>query len=110
MPKNITLKRGSSIAYIPTHIERSIPKKQWLDHKDTQIGFVTSIKGNIIFCRYWNLEWKTLRTRANSEGANRENVYPLNELVTPCRKKMGDFPPKKVINAWLTIIDYERKA
>lgn len=55
--------RGEQIAYIPMHAKGNI------DHPDVEFGFVTSQKGNTVFCRYWRKHnIGVLRTTANSEG------------------------------------------
>ena len=57
------LKRGTQIAYVPTHAKGD------LYHPDVQYGFVTSGPGlDTYFCRYWSKHHeKELRTKANSE-------------------------------------------
>ena len=53
----------TQIKYTPTHAE-GVP-----DHPDIEYGFVTSVKGDTIFCRYWSKHNPDdLRTTANSEG------------------------------------------
>lgn len=59
----MTIKRGDQIAYIPMHAEGAI------SHTDVEFGFVTSVRGNTAFCRYWRKgQMGVLRTVANSEG------------------------------------------
>lgn len=60
------MKRGTQIVYVPHHAGGD------LDHPDCEEGFVTSVRGDTIFCRYWS-QYRPpgLRTRWNSEGANR---------------------------------------
>jgi hypothetical protein len=57
---------GDQIAYLPDHAEGD------LNHPDVQVGFVTSVRGDTVFCRYWLGSYSkpqtTLRTQANSEG------------------------------------------
>lgn len=55
------MKRGTQIAYIPRHAEGDIT------HCDVEFGFVTSVKGDTVFCRYWRIPGE-LRTVCNSEG------------------------------------------
>ena len=58
------LKRGTQIAYVPTHTKGDI------NHNDVERGFVTSgpTKDGAYFCRYWSrYHEKELRTKANSE-------------------------------------------
>ena len=76
------LKRGTQIAYVPTHAAGI-----GIQHPDVEFGFVSSLKGDTVFCRYWwkyifwfspgiteirtyNYSGRTpvLRTTTNSEG------------------------------------------
>lgn len=58
-------KPRDQVAYVPTHANGD------LDHHDVEFGFVTSVKGDTVFCRYWTSQNKfELRTKANSEGCN----------------------------------------
>jgi len=64
------IQKGSQIAYVPNHAEGN------LSHPDVEFGFVTSIRDNIAFCRYWSKDsFEILRTKANSEAT------PLNRIV-----------------------------
>jgi len=63
------MKRGTQIAYIPTHAGGDI------NHPDVQFGFVTSERGDTVFCRFWSKHSPgELCTKANSEGADRTNI------------------------------------
>lgn len=65
------LERGQQIAYVPLHADGN------LGHRDVEFGFVTSVKGDTVFCRYWSrYEPGELRTKANSEGADRRLIVP----------------------------------
>ena len=55
-------KQGDQIAYVPRHANNNIK------HKDVQFGFVMTTSSRFIYCRYWNSDLKTLRTKANSEA------------------------------------------
>lgn len=57
-----TFNRGEQIAYIPLHADGDI------EHPDVEFGFVTSQRGDTVFCRYWRHDLLDLRTKANSEG------------------------------------------
>lgn len=78
--KAVSLERGTQIAYIPNHAMGD----GWQEHRDVEHGFVTSIGPAGVFCRYWaKRDGRTitglkarLRTLANSECANPENIYP----------------------------------
>lgn len=62
------------IAYVPHHADGD------LEHPDVEFGFVTSTRTNdqgrvTVFCRYWSKHSPgKLRTSANSEGADIENI------------------------------------
>jgi hypothetical protein len=56
------MKRGTQIAYVPRHANGD------LKHPDVEFGFITSLRENCAFCRYW-IKGKpgVLRTTSNSE-------------------------------------------
>jgi hypothetical protein len=64
-----TLRSGTQIIYVPDHAEGDA------DHPDCEHGFVTSVRGDIAFCRYWSKSHSGLRTVANSEAT------PIHNLV-----------------------------
>ena len=67
MPKLIT---GTQIIYVPTHTDGD------LAHPDCEEGFVTSVRGDNAFCRYWSKHTpNSLRTKAGSE------LTPISLLV-----------------------------
>ena len=54
--------RGDQIAYIPHHVSGDV------EHPDVELGFVTSVDGDRVWCRFWRKgEIGKLRTIANSE-------------------------------------------
>jgi len=56
------LKRGIQIAYVPQHANG------YEYHEDVEYGFITSVRGDGAFCRYWSKSDPTeLRTKCNSE-------------------------------------------
>ena len=57
----IGVKRGTQILSVPSHAEGN------LDHPEVQAGFVTSVRGEHVYCRYWRKDLSELRTKANSE-------------------------------------------
>lgn len=62
MPNNI-FKTGTQIVYIPGHAGGKI------DHPDCEFGFITSVVGNICYCRFWTKKGSAvLRTKSNSEA------------------------------------------
>ena len=66
----MTLKRGTQIVYMPTHCNEDI------EHPDIEFGFVTSVRGDVAFCRYWSKHNKDeLRTKANSEATPIDMVF-----------------------------------
>ena len=65
------IQRGTQIAYIPMHAEGDI------EHPDVEFGFVTSVVGDMAFCRYWHKgHIGRLRTLANSEGTYLDDLRP----------------------------------
>ncbi len=62
--------RGDQILNVPVHAEGNP------SHPDCEMGFVTSVRGEDAFCRYWRKgEPGELRTTANSE------LTPLGNLM-----------------------------
>lgn len=61
MEKKRDLRRGTQIACVPEHANGD------LEHPDVQFGFVTRVSKDGAFCRYWNKNLTSLRTKANSE-------------------------------------------
>lgn len=67
------LERGTQIAYVPTHAGGN------LYHPDVEFGFVTSVKKDVAFCRYWSkYSPGELRTKANSEGTPLDCIVVMN--------------------------------
>ena len=78
------MKKGDQIKYDPGHCE-------------AEYGFVTEVRGDTIFCRFWNnVRIAHLRTMANSEGCNKRDIKPYNSNI-----------PQAVIDAWLIYLGYE---
>ena len=80
--------QGTQIAYIPNHADGDI------NHPDVEFGFVTSIRGNVCFCRYWTKgHLGILRTTANSEGTWSgnlvEHVSVDPEIIQPLLLALG---------------------
>lgn len=74
----IQIKPGMQIAYIPNHAEGDI------NHKDVEVGFVTSITENGAFCRYWSKHNPgELRTKANSELTPFDCLVVIDPYPTP---------------------------
>ena len=64
------MNKGTQIAYIPMHASGD------LGHSDVELGFITSVRDDAAFCRYWRKgQPGMLRTVANSE------LTPLDMLV-----------------------------
>lgn len=78
---------GTQIIYVPTHAAGDVT------HPDAEAGFVTAVRGNVAFCRYWS---KTkpgeLRTKANSEGT------PVDLLV------VQDMRPQTAVDEMLKML------
>lgn len=81
--------RGEQIAYIPLHANGE------LSHPDVEYGFVTSQKGDTVWCRYWRKDevGMMLRTLANSEGT------PVDSLVRHVSVRQGR------VEDWLVSIE-----
>uniref|UniRef100_A0A6M3L608 Uncharacterized protein n=1 Tax=viral metagenome TaxID=1070528 RepID=A0A6M3L608_9ZZZZ len=79
--KTNDFKRGDQIMYIPIHANNN-PK-----HPDCEKGFVTSVKGESIFCRYWSNRYPNeLRTKSCSEATPRSYLiyyrYMTQDTIT----------------------------
>ena len=58
-------KPGMQVAYIPQHADGDIA------HYDVEFGFVTSVRGDTVYCRYWRKgKLDQLRTMSCSEGCD----------------------------------------
>jgi hypothetical protein len=73
------LRVGKQVAYVPRHV---IDK--WgnaynaisIDANGVEYGFVSSWSGDTVFCRFWSpYSSNELRTTANSEGCNINDLY-----------------------------------
>lgn len=62
----IEFKVGEQIAYIPPHADG-------IDHKDVEMGFITKIESDVVFCQFWHFDG-TLRTTADLEMVPKKNV------------------------------------
>ena len=83
--------RGQQIVYIPNHANGD------KGHPDCERGFVTSANEQTVFCRFWHRsDPGILRNRSNSESCRVEDV-----------ESEPDYIPQEVVDAWLTIIDWE---
>lgn len=77
-------KRGDQIKYNPGHCK-------------PEYGFVTEVRGEVVFCRFWsNFQGGELRTIANSESCNPRDIKL-------CRTNI----PHVIIDAWLKHLGYE---
>ena len=100
------LKKGTQIIYVPAHIEVSLnpsdaEKLALVVGKQAEPGFVsqtTATTNHHVFCRFWSKHrgGRDLRTRTNSEST------PMDSIL------LFDTAPQDVVDAWLTIIDYEQ--
>jgi hypothetical protein len=78
------LKEGTQVIYVPRHADGKIT------HPDCQYGFVTSLRGDLIFCRFWREgtykpfddqeKSPELRTTANSEACDRETLVVMDYI------------------------------
>lgn len=70
------LKVGTQIIYVPNHV-----KVADIMHTDIQFGFVTSVKKDAAFCRFYSTyDMTTLRTTLCSELAMIDNLYLLRTM------------------------------
>lgn len=83
--------KGEQIVYIPNHAGGDP------DHPDCERGFVYRGGSLTAKCRFWHRDQPgVMRTRANSEKAYCRDL-----------KHIPDYIPQEVVDAWLTIIDWE---
>lgn len=89
------LERGEQIAYVPTHVREN--ETDWLEHADTEFGFVWLDEGDTVLCRYWGRapRSETLRTRANSERCNKGALLK------------HDSREPALVQRWLEVIESE---
>lgn len=81
------LTRGTQIVYVPTHANGDT------QHPDAEPGFVTSMNGDVAFCRYWSKSNPDqLRTTVNSEAT------PVDTLV------VADTRPQAVVDTLLQTV------
>jgi hypothetical protein len=76
------LELGTQVIYVPLHAEGNA------DHADCETGFVTSVRGSNVFCRYWSKYTPgDLRTKSGSECTLvdmlivRDTVSPMEVLA-----------------------------
>lgn len=92
------LKPGTQIIYVPSHADGP-------DHKDAEEGFVTSVRDEVAFCRYWNKDGNELRTVANSKATpfdmiiikdtqEQSKVDKMLELIKSDAVRYGGVPEK----------------
>ena len=87
------MKRGTQIIYVPMHAEGNT------EHSDCEAGFVTSLRKDFAFCRYWSKHHPgELRTKANSEAT------PLDCLVVKDTR-----PQTEVAHALTSLFLFRRK-
>ena len=71
----MAFQRGDQIVYVPDHAASS-------DDPDCELGFVTSVKGDNVFCRFWFRDRPgILRTLSSSEIAQPGNLVLQREPV-----------------------------
>lgn len=78
----MTLHRGSQVAFVPARANGN------LAHESVEYGFVTSVRGNIAFCRYWDWDG-SLRTLYGSLATPIDYLVPL------------DIVSQDVVDEWL---------
>ena len=78
---------GTQIIYVPTHANGNP------DHPDCEQGFVTSVRNNMAFCRFWSKDDPgQLRTKSNSEAT------PIGLIIEQ------DTRPQAVVNQTLELL------
>lgn len=91
-------KRGDQVLYAPEHVLRqyqlgssNFSVKDLIGHPDIEFGFITSVSGNVAFCRFWSKanNFTDLRTNGNSE------------FVFQSRLFLYDLKPQEIINEFL---------
>ena len=75
-------KRGTQIAYVPSRANEN------LTHESVEYGFVTSVRGDFAFCRYWGRDGK-LRTLDSSLATPIDYLVPLDTVA------------QEVVDEWL---------
>ena len=78
----MTFKRGTQVAYLSSRANGS------LTHESVEYGFVTSVRGNMAFCRYWGWDGK-LRTLDSSLATPMDYLVPLDTVA------------QEVVDEWL---------
>ena len=69
------MKAGTQIIYVPLHAKGDI------HHGDCQAGFVTSVKGDVAYCRYWSkYSLGELRNKACSERCDISRLVVQNTV------------------------------
>ena len=90
------MQRGTQIVYIPDHVGAMYTAPSWLEKRGCDWGFVSSIRGDVAFCRYWSkTEIGELRTKSCSEGTPIRNLKEVRSA------------PQATVDAMLARIDAE---
>jgi len=71
------LKVGLRIMYVPAHAraECGYNENDYIEHKDAELGFVTSWNEWFVFCRFYVKGHYKLRTVANSEACDISDLF-----------------------------------
>lgn len=81
------LTRGTQVLYVPRHAHGNT------QHPDVEAGFVTAVRADVAYCRYWSKHSPgELRTKANGE-ATLIDMIVIRDTV----------PPQQVAKALATI-------
>lgn len=81
---------GTQVIYVPTHAGGDV------NHPDCERGFVTSVKRETVFYRFWREDLSELRTKSCSEGCD------ASQLI------VADSVPQSRVNYALTEIQAGR--
>jgi hypothetical protein len=81
----MTFKRGTQIAFVPARAGGN------LTHESVEYGFVTSVQGTIVWCRFWDWNGK-LRTKDSSYAVPVDYLVPLDTVE------------QSVVEEWLVVL------
>lgn len=93
------LEVGRQIIYVPSYIRQTYktPKPDgYLVIPETEIGFISSWRKDVVFCRFFWRRSSQLRTVANSEGCSAEDLFVVkcfnDDTVEHLISKMREDP------------------
>lgn len=69
---------GVPVLYAPEHVQEMYKGglvEDYLESPDTEIGFISSWRPGVVFCRFFWKRTQALRTTANSEGCSPSDLF-----------------------------------